>query len=285
MPFNAVTEVLASFPWLANLGDEIYNILVQGVLLNEPADVIVQNVRNTTAYKTRFEGMAKRQAAGLPAITEAEYLEMESGMKGQLREFNILGTLGLDNETAFRKWAAERIGLDVSVAEINRRLDRGVAIAQDVPDETLQAFQSFYGVQPTQDALLVWALDPQRGVNIIEDQIAAATIGGEALRYGLNITRTRAEILRKEGVTADLAKQGFSDIARESPVLTRLAQIHSLTPLNQTELEEFFFHEDPKIAQRRNQTFSKALAEFQSGSPAQRSRQGGLQEFAERRTF
>lgn len=280
--FNAVEEVLASFPWLSDLGDEIYQTLVNGILNNDPMDVVIQNVRSTNSYKTRFAGMATRQTSGLPAISEAEYLEVERGYLEQLRNFNQIGNLGLTSQEAFRDFAANQIGADVSVAEMNRRLDRATGLANNTPPEVQQAFQNFYGAPVSNDALVTYFLNPELGMSVIEDQMAAATIGGEALTRGLQITRTRAEILRREGVTADLARQGFANVAREQPVLTRLAQIQQVTPLNQQELEEFFFHEDPQVAARRNKTFTQALAQFQSGSPGQVSREGGLSELVDR---
>jgi hypothetical protein len=281
--FDAVEQVLAVFPWLADLGPNIYDVLVTGVLANDPYDVIIANVRNTSEYKTRFAGLEKRRQLGLEAITEAEYLSTESGYWGQLREFNLLGTLGLTSESAFRKWAADRIGLDVSVQEINRRLDRGAALARDSGEQAKQLFTEWYGVAPSDDAILAYFLNPEQGLDIIEDQIAAAQVGGEAFRFGLNISRTRAEILRREGVTsAEMARQGFADVARELPVLSRLAQIHNTAPLSQQELEEFFFHEDPEVAARRNRTFTTALAAFQGAGATNVAREGGLGELVER---
>lgn len=278
MAFNAVEEVLAQFPWLNELGSEIYNIIVDGITNADPAAVIVQNVRESETYRHRFQGLVQRRQAGLPAITEREYLEVEQGYLNQLRNFNIQGTLGLTDSETFRAFAGDMIGKDVSVQEFNQRLDRGVALARDTSEEVLRAFQEFYGVTPTEDALLVYHLDPERGTDIIEDQIATAQVGGEAFRHGLNISRTRAEILRREGVTADLARQGFADVAQEEPVLRRLAQIHNFKPLSQEEIEEFVFHEDQEVAQRRRRTLQTALAEFQGGGSFNRSRTGGLGE-------
>lgn len=282
MAFDAVEEVLAQFPWLEELGEEIYNIIVDGITNADPSAVIVQNVRDSQTYKRRFKGLVQRRQSGLPAISEREYLEVEQGYLNQLRNFNIQGTLGLEDQERFREFAADMIAKDVSVQEFNQRLDMGAGLARDTSEEVLRAFEEFYGVRPTDDALLVYSLDPDRGIDIIEDQIASAQVGGEAFRYGLNVSRTRAEILRREGVTQDLARQGFADIAREEPSLRRLAQIHRFKPLSQQELEEFVFHEDPDVAQRRMRTIQTALAEFQEGGAGGRTREGGLIQFLDR---
>lgn len=282
MPFDAVQEVLAIFPWLRELGDEVYRIIVDGVQANEPSSVIVQQVRDSNTYRQRFKGLAMRQEKGLPAISEAEYLETERGYLNQLRNFNVLGTLGLNSTEAFREWASEKIGGDVSVQELNARLDRGAGLARDASDFAQDAFRQFYGAPVSEDALLVYFLDEERGLDIIQDQLAAAQIGGEAFRHGLQINRTRAEILRREGVTLDLAREGFADIAREQPVLERLAEIANTDPISQQQLEEYFFHEDPDVAQKRYRIFSESLAQFQGGGARNVSRSGGLGELVDR---
>ncbi len=282
MAFNAVAEVFALFPWLRELGDEVFAVITAGVTENLPFAVIEQNIRGTEAYKKRFAGLLQRQAAGLPATSEAEYLQIESGYLSQLRNYNVLGTLGLSDTDAFRAFAADQIGKDVSVQELNRRLDAGVALSRDSSEFVQQAFEEFYGVRITEDALLVYFLDPDLGLDLIEDQLVTARIGGSAFRFGLNVSQTRAEILRQSGVSADLARQGFSDIAREEPVLSRLASIHRFNPLSQQELEEFFFHDDAEVSQRRNQIFTTALAAFQEGGARNVSREGGLGELVDR---
>ncbi len=281
MAFNAVEEVFAIFPWLRDLGDEVFAVIVAGVTENLPLAVIQQNIRDTSAYQTRFAGLLHRQTAGLPAINEAEYLQIENGYLQQLRNYNILGTLGLEDTESLREFAADLIGKDVSVQEFNRRLDGGVSLMRDSSEFVQQAFEEFYGVRVTDDAFLSYFLDPELGLDIIEDQLMTARIGGSAFRFGLNVSQTRAEILRQGGVTADLARQGFSDIAREEPVLSRLASIHRINPLSQQELEEFFFHDDPNISQRRNQIFTTSLAAFQEGGARNVSKQGGLGELVD----
>ncbi len=277
-----VAEILATFPWIAELGDEVIRVIIDGILNADPHAVITQNIRNTEAYKTRFAGLIARQSAGLPAISERQYLDVELGFRNQLRQFNLTGTLGLQDEESFRSFAADLIGKDVSVTEFNRRLDQGQALMNESSEFVQNAFEQFYGTRVSDDILLTYFLDPDIGLELIESQLTTATIGGAAFRFGLNISRTRAEILQKEGVSANLARQGFASIAQEQPVLSRLAQIHQFTPLSQQELEEFFFHQDPEIAARRGQTFSTALAAFQEGGARNITREGGLGELVAR---
>lgn len=272
--FDAVEAVLAANPWLKELGMPIYRLIVRMITDNEPPDIIVAEVRDTDIYHKRFGGMAVRDRAGYNPISEAEYLALEDGYRQQLREFGVLHFFKDDFEGLSDGW----IGRDVSVSELNRRLDAGQALVSDSEQLVRDAFQTFYGVDISPDTLLLYFLDEKRGLADLEDQVATSIIGGEAFRYGLNITRTRADILRRSGVDENMARQGFSNVARELPTINRLAQIHRFTPLSQQELEGFFFHEDPNVGARRAATFSQAVAEFQGGAPAQRTRAGGLME-------
>lgn len=279
---TAIAEILSTFPWIAELGQSVIQVIINGILNADPNEVITQNIRNTDTYKARFAGLIQRQADDLPAISERAYLEVERGLREQLRQFNLVGTLGLTDETAFRDFAAGLIGADVSVSEFNRRLDQGRALMNDSSEFVQSAFEEFYGTRVSDDILLTYFLDPDIGLELIEDQLATSQIGGAAFRFGLNISKTRAEILRTEGVSADLARQGFASIAQEEPVLSRLAQIHSFTPLSQQELEEFFFHQDPEVSSRRGRTFATALASFQEGGARNLTREGGLGELVAR---
>ncbi len=279
---NQVAEILETFPWIKELGQGVINVIIEGILNADPHAVITQSIRNTNVYKARFAGLIARQSGNLPAISERQYLDIERGFREQLRQFNLTGTLGLTNEDAFRAFSADLIGSDVSVSEFNRRLDQGQALKNDSSEFVQTAFEQFYGTRVSDDILLTYFLDPDIGLELIEDQLATAAVGGAAFRFGLNVSKTRAEILRSEGVTADLARQGFASIAQEQPVLSRLAQIHSITPLSQQELEEFFFHSDPDVAGRRGRTFTTALAAFQEGGARNLTREGGLGELVER---
>lgn len=276
-----IALIRARFPWLEQLPG-IFKLIRERVIDDIPEELIVEEVRDTEVYKKRFAGMLGRAEKGLPQITEAEYLNTEEAIMEQLEQFKVRGVLGLQGISKFRAFAADMIGKDVSVQELNRRLDFGTAIAREVAPRVRSAFQRFYGVEPTEDALLLWALDAEQGIQEIENQIMSARIGSEALRFGLNITRRRAELLEAEGVDAQLAAQGFADVAREQGTLARLAEIHDIDPLSQRELEEFFFHEDPEVAQQRSRIFNQALAEFRAGGPARTTREGGLAALVER---
>jgi hypothetical protein len=279
--FDAVLAIWEAFPWMAQLGQDIFDLVTNMVINDTPSSVIASEIRKTDQYKVRFPAMQERAAKGLNPITESEYLDLEESYRNQLRQAGLLGYYGA-NLDDFRQFAAGQIGGDVSAAEFSRRLDAGVAQVVDAGAEVQAAFEQFYGFSPTEELLLLHALDPERGVREIENQLQTVYIGGEALRYGLNITRTRAEMLQQSGISRELARTGFADVARETPQLETLARLHNLGPLSQVDLENFFFHEDPSVQQERFRIFQTALGEFGGGAPQQTTRTGGLLELVDR---
>ena len=279
--FDAVEEIRIAFPWLEQIPD-LYPFITDLVLDDTPPEVIAARVRETEAYKVRFPGMQERISKGLGPINESEYIEMEDSYRNLLREYGVLGYYA-STEDELRQLSAGLIGSDVSPAEMSRRLDSGFAQVVDAGEEVKQAFQQFYGFAPTDELLLLHALDPERGVREIENQLQTVYIGGEALRYGLNITRTRAEMLSQSGISREMARTGFADVARETPQLQTLARLHNLGPLSQTDLENFFFHEDPDVQRQRFKVFESALNEFRGAAPAATTSEGALLELVDRR--
>lgn len=279
---SAVDTVYVNNPWLQQMGPSVYNLLVALVQQAADANTIVATIRSTDEYKERFAGLIARQSKGLAAINEAEYLGIEDSYRRQLENAGVYQTL-FPNLEAFREFAAQQIGFDVSPQEMSVRIDRGYAAVSDARPEIEAMFSTFYGVTPTPNAMLAYFLDPERGTNEIENQIAAATVGGEALAYGLNITRTRAELLSAQGVTQQMARQGFADIAREQPQLEKLAALTQFTPIGQTDLENFFFHQDPEVMAQRQRIFDTALSSFRSTSVRQSTAEGGVTELFDRR--
>ena len=84
-------------------------------------------------------------------------------------------------------------------------------------------------------------------------------------------------------MTEELAKDGFSEVAREKESLTKLARIHSISPLSDEQIQDYVFHEDTNVAGQRKKIFDTALSEFQAGTTGRFSRTGGLSGLGETR--
>ncbi len=278
--FDAVAALYQYFPWLRQL-EGIGDLLISFVEQDMPPEAIAAGIRDTDVYRQRFTGMESRRAKGLSAISEAAYLDLEESYRTLLRDYGVGGSLAPDIQS-LRDFASGLIGEDISASELSRRLDAGYAQVVDSGEFVGAAFEQFYGIRPTEEQLLLYALDPDRGLKEIENAVEVSLIGGEAFRYGLNINRTRAEMLKQSGVSREMARTGFADVARETPQLKTLAEIHNRSPLSQMDLENLVFHEDPNVAKERFRIFETALNEFSGQGRAATTQSGGLLELVDR---
>ena len=165
--------------------------------------------------------------------------------------------------------------------ELSVRLDKGYATMVDSALGVKETFREFYGIEIDDATLLTYFLDRDLGLLEMERVIGASKVGGAAMKYGLNITRTRAELLSGEGITEEMARRGFADVAREAPQLETLARMHSFNPLSQEDLESFVFHEDPGVMRRRRRIFDTALASFAGSGASSVTAQGALSELVD----
>jgi len=276
---NAAEVIMATFPWLADIPG-IFDIILAGVVGDLPNEMILSNIRGSEPYMARFPAMAARKSAGFNPITEYEYLQYEDDYRGLLSSFGVLGTVA-PTAGALQDLMTDWISGDVSPMELSTRLDSGYAAMSDAAPGVREAFRDFYGIEIDDATLLTYFLDKDLGLQEMERVVAASTVGGAAYQYGLNITRTRAELLYSRGVTGDLAKAGYADIARETPQLQKLASLHRYNPLSQEDLEDFTFHEDPTVAASRRRIFDTALADFMGAGVTSVTQQGTLGELVD----
>lgn len=282
VPLGTPTDLEGLFPWLAeipNITRQITNWLVEGIA----PELIPLKVRDTMEYKWRFPGMTERKNRKLNPISEAEYLNLERAIYQQFHQFGLYQYIQPD---VFRNMSSMIIGRDVSITELNSRLDLAFATVFDTGQEVKDAFMAYYGVALTEHDLVSYFLDPDKGLAAIEDKVLTARVGAEATRFGLSVTRNRADELRRAGITPELAKEGFANVAAEQPMLRKLAAIHAFAPLTQSQLEDLFFHSDPLVGQQRSELFARSLSEFEGSITGRRSPTGGIAELlAGDRTF
>lgn len=275
-----IKTIIDNNPWLQNFGTDFVNKLIDDVVvqgMTNPVELL-DEVRSSSAYESRFGGLVQRRSKGLSPMSEAEYIEYETTI------FSLLSSYGVSDVFAsggiggsdFQAKVSELVAGDVSPQEFSARLDRGYASVVDNIDEVANQFRSFYGAEIGESDLLAYFLDPSIGIQLIEDQVATAQIGASAQKFGLNINKTQAQRLEDYGVNEKLAREGFSEAAREKESLTKLANIHKLTPLSDEQIADYVFHEDTNIAAQRKQIFDTALSEFQSGSTSRLTRKGGI---------
>jgi hypothetical protein len=101
---------------------------------------------------------------------------------------------------------------DVSVSELGQRIQDGYVAVASAPPEVRQQMRDLYGVD--EGGLVAYFLDPNRAQPLLERQVAAARIGGAAVRTGYGaLSLEQAERLAGLGVNEGEAQQGLGQLA------------------------------------------------------------------------
>ena len=198
-------------------------------------------LRNTDAYQKRFIANADRIKKGLVALSPAEYIALEDGYQSLMRNYGLPASYytkdSLGTQAGFNKLIAN----DVSALELEDRIVTAQKRVLDAAPEVTTALRQFYPDINNGD-ILAYTLDPEKGLTEIKRKITAAEIGGAALSAGLKTSLTDAEYLRRYGVTAETAKQGYETIGGGLERGRQLASIYQQPDYNQAVAEEEIFN-------------------------------------------
>jgi len=193
---SLMRDMFGNDPRFANeisaLTTQLNNLMVKGASELE----IVQEIRGSTQYATRFPGMAARAEAGMPAISEREYIDLERNYR------NMMRTSGIE-ERFYQDPArfGELIAGDVSAAELQSRVALAEEAAASADPEVARQLEEFYGIDRTK--LVEYYLDPDEAVNLFQEErrLAAAGLSAAAIgTTGQAFTQTVAERLEQENV-------------------------------------------------------------------------------------
>lgn len=155
---------------LGSLTDWAWNQIQQG-----NSNILPYLIRQTQEYKQRFSGNEARRAAGLNVLSESQYLQLENNYRDLMHNYGIPSGVW-DTQSSLGKLIAG----DVSVSELNTRLQSYAEAAYSAPQETRDALQKLYGVTPGE--LTAFFIDPQAALPLIEQRYAAAGVAGVASR-------------------------------------------------------------------------------------------------------
>jgi hypothetical protein len=224
-------------------------------------------LQNTDAYKKRFAANQSRIAAGLKALSPAEYIGLEDQYQNVMRNYGLPASYytkdTMGTQVGFEKFLAN----DVSASELEDRIATAQQRVQNSNPEVLQALKQFYPDISNAD-ILSYALDPQNALTNIKRKVTAAEIGGAALAQGLQASGGTAESLAGLGITKAQAQQGYTDIAGILPRGSQLADIYGQQPYTQgtAEAEVFNTAGAADAAARRKKLTSLETAQFSGSS-------------------
>lgn len=259
---KALKAFLAQYD-LADLADDTFMMLrKEQITAQTPIDIIGELLKDTEPYKKRFAGNVALAGAKKPTWSITDYLDLEKGYKAAMQGSGLPDTF-YDSPADY----ANFISGDVSVREVQDRVNLGFKAVNEANPETIKAMKDLYGVE--KNDLAAYFLDPERirpklvGSDYAR-QAQAARIASEAkLQAGIGLDATQAEGLFRNDVSAEDARRGFSTIKQSQELYSNL--IGETGAITQEEQIAGTFGTNQAAAQRIAQRKRQRQAEFTTG--------------------
>lgn len=169
------------------------------------ADAIGVLLRDTPEYKARFPAMATLQQKKR-AISEGEYIAYERQAAQLEKQYGLPNGMVMGNVTKL-------LENEVSATELNDRIVMASSAAVTAPEDFKQTLQQYYNIGT--GGLAAYFLDPTVAAPLLQKQVQVAQIGTEAVRQGIGLDVYGAQNLQNLGITQDVARQGFQNVARD----------------------------------------------------------------------
>lgn len=220
-------------------------------------------LRETEAYKKRFAANAKRIAAGLTALDEADYIGLEDQYQNIMRNYGLPASYYTKGDLGRQEGFEKFIENDVSATELEDRVMTAQSRVLNANPEVLASLKAYYP-DITNGDILAYTLDPTKALSDIKRKVTAAEIGGAATQAGLGITGTRAGELGAAGITKAQAQQGFQTVAEVAPRGGQLAAMYGESPYTQqtAEAEVFGLAGSTEAAKQRKKLVGLEQASF-----------------------
>lgn len=244
---------------LGSLASTIFDYVKKGM----SADSISIALQQTPEYKQRFAANEERKKKGLPVLSPAEYLSTEASYRQLMRQAGLPEGF-YDQPSDFTTF----LGKDVSPTELKGRVDLAAQATVLASPQLKDALYAMYGIDDAH--ITAYFLDPDRAMTSIQKTAAAAQIGAEALKRGLQISG-HAEQYAAAGVSAEQAAQAYGTIAQQLPGYEVLSHQYGMN-VNQEALEAAVFGAQTPEQQQaasnvtRLASWSRARAQGQAGA-------------------
>ena len=244
---------------LESLVTPLKDLVVTGA---SPAEFTIK-LRESEAYKKRFAANAQRVAKGLVALDEASYIAKEDAYQNLMRNYGLPESYWKKDSMGTQEGFQTLLANDVSAVELENRLQLAKDRVINAAPEVAIALKNFYP-DITNGDILAYTLDPTNSLDRIKSKVAAAEIGGSAVRFGLTTNESDADYLARYGVTRTQAEQGYGTISQILPRSSQLAEFYGESPYTQSTAEQEVFNLPGSAAakQRRQQLIAVEKAAF-----------------------
>lgn len=162
---------------------------------------------------------------------------------------------------------------DLSPEEVESRIMDGYVAVMNSPVEVRSELERLYGVQPGQ--LVAFFLDPDKATTLIQRDVAAAKVGGAAIRTGFGqVSQQEAERLTDLGVTDNQAEQGFAALATNKELAVSLDRGEDT--ISRGEQLGAVFEGNAAAQEKLSRRQRRRIAQFSGGGSLATSREGGF---------
>ena len=143
-----------------------------------------------------------KRTDGTLRMTEQEYVAALDNMKASLRNYNL-------NPNEFEDDIVGAISGDVYPLEFRQRLDAGYeGVVNNIP-QVKEAYLQNFGVDLPDESIFAMFVSPNVATKILEGNIRASQVIGEAESAGFGVNKLVAQSLVQQGLTQEGARKGF----------------------------------------------------------------------------
>ena len=253
---------------IGDLVEPLRELITEGISSDEMTLRLTNDPKYNKAYKTRFAANDARIAAGLRALSPAEYIGLEDQYQNVMRNYGLPASYYAKDSTGKQLGFEKFLAGDVSAPELEDRIITAQSRVINANPEVAAALKQFYP-DITNGDILAYTLDPTQGLEAIKRKVTAAEIGGSYLAQGLEASKTSAESLAAYGIDKAQAQAGVRYIAQAAPRGGQLAAIYGQDPYTQATSEAEVFNlagsEEARKKREKISGLEKATFGGQSG--------------------
>lgn len=219
--------------------------------------LVTQAFRETGMWQERFGGVTKaREKNGMSYLNEGQIIQLEDTYR------QIFTAAGIPKQYWQREDLWDLIAKDVSPQEVADRVKLAEDAVNNTDPQYVKSFREFYGIKKKD--LVGYMLNRKRGVQVLQEQVAAAEIGAEARQIGMDsVGKKYAEELVDKDISRQEARQAFANVADTDQDWQKLAKMGGES-LSERGLinDELGLDKEGKVGQKKRRLASQERARF-----------------------
>jgi len=186
----------------------------QRILAGESQAEIMNKLRETSQFKTRFKAIDMRRDAGLPAISPEEVIQYEEQASALMRAAGMPRNF-YNNPDDF----ASLLGNNISIVELGTRVNDMYTAISRAPVEIRNTFAEYFGANGDA-ALAAFFLDPERAAPELINMVNTANFAGTVRQFGFNPDFATAKRAADMGIGIEEARRGSQELNDLEPLFT-----------------------------------------------------------------